>query len=94
MSLTNPKNVVTEERLSEFYHQILPYLGNVPDLVMSKFKQSDIYSTSERIVGQWVDGKPLYQKTIRILNPAISWSKISLASYIPNHQQPAALYKD
>lgn len=27
MSLTNPKNVVTEERLSEFYNRILPYLG-------------------------------------------------------------------
>lgn len=27
MSLTNPNKVITEERLSEFYQEILPYLG-------------------------------------------------------------------
>lgn len=27
MSLSNPKLPVTEERLQEFYHKILPYLG-------------------------------------------------------------------
>lgn len=27
MSLTNPTDVITEQRLSEFYQQILPYLG-------------------------------------------------------------------
>lgn len=27
MALTNPKDIVTEERLAEFYQQILPYLG-------------------------------------------------------------------
>ena len=31
MSLTNPKKVVTEERLSEFYGRILPYLGGSAD---------------------------------------------------------------
>ena len=31
MSLTNPKNVVTEERLSEFYNRILPYLGGTAE---------------------------------------------------------------
>jgi hypothetical protein len=28
------------------------------------YKQSTNYSTSEQIVGTWIDGKPLYQKTI------------------------------
>lgn len=31
MSLTNPKKVITEERLSEFYQGILPYLGGSAD---------------------------------------------------------------
>ena len=62
MSLTNPNKIVTEERLSEFYQGILPYLGGMPELVANKFSRSDIYSTTEKIVGQWTDGKPLYQK--------------------------------
>lgn len=64
MSLTNPKTVVTEERLSEFYQQILPYLGGMPEMLANKFSKSDIYSTDEKMIGQWIDGKPLYQKTI------------------------------
>ena len=32
MSLTNPDKVVTEERLSEFYQQILPYMGGMSQL--------------------------------------------------------------
>lgn len=71
MSLTNPNSVVTEERLSDFYQGILPYLGGMPDILANKFNKSDLYSTDEKIVGQWVDGKPLYQKTI-ISNPSTS----------------------
>ena len=64
MSLTNPNKVITEERLSEFYQGILPYLGGMPEAIVNKFSKSDIYSTTEKMVGQWIDGKPLYQKTI------------------------------
>ena len=68
MSLTNPNKVITEERLSEFYQQILPYMGGMPEMVANKFSRSDIYSTTEKIVGQWINGKPLYQKTVSGLN--------------------------
>ena len=64
MSLTNPKDVVTEERLSEFYGQILPYLGGMPEALANKFSKSDLYSTDEKIVGCWTDGRPIYQKTV------------------------------
>ena len=66
MSLTNPKTVVTEERLSEFYQGILPYLGGMPEILANKFSKSDLYSPNEKMIGQWTDGKPLYQKTIEI----------------------------
>lgn len=62
MSLTNPNKVITEERLSEFYGQILPYLGGMPDLLANKFNKSDLYSTDEKMIGCWIDGKPLYQR--------------------------------
>jgi hypothetical protein len=63
MSLTNPKNVVIEERLSEFYKEILPYLGGMPEILANMFSKADLYSTDEKIVGCWTDGRPLYQKT-------------------------------
>lgn len=66
MSLTNPDKTVTEERLSEFYGQILPYLGGMPELLGNKISRSDLYSTSEKIIGQWTDGKPVYQKVVNI----------------------------
>lgn len=28
------------------------------------------YSTSEKVIGTWVDGKPIYQKTIEVNNPS------------------------
>lgn len=34
MSLTNPDKIVTEERLSEFYGQILPYLGGASNTLV------------------------------------------------------------
>lgn len=63
MSLTNPNSVVTEERLSDFYQGILPYLGGMPDILANKFNKSDLYDiNTEKIVGRWVDGRCLYQK--------------------------------
>lgn len=63
MSLTNPESVITEQRLSEFYQGILPYLGGMPEILANKIDRSNIYSTTEKIIGQWTDGKPIYQKT-------------------------------
>lgn len=62
MSLSNPDTVVTEERLYQFYQQILPYLGGMPDILANKFSKADLYSTDEKLIGRWIDGKPLYQK--------------------------------
>ena len=64
MSLTNPNSLVTEERLNQFYGQILPYLGGMPDVLANKFSKGDLYSTDEKMIGVWIDGKPLYQKTV------------------------------
>lgn len=63
MSLTNPEKIVTEERLNEYHQTILPYLGGMPDILANKFSRADLYSTDEKMVGRWTDGKPLYQKT-------------------------------
>ena len=55
---------VTEDSLREFYQQIQPYLNADVPVIANKYDKASLYSETERIVGQWVDGKPLYQKTI------------------------------
>lgn len=81
MPLTNPNKVVTEERLSEFYGQILPYMGGMPDVLANKFSKSDIYSTDEKMIGVWTDNKPLYQKIIIISSSDIPNSNIKYINH-------------
>ena len=42
---------------------VYPQAGNLVSIV-NAFNKGDIYSTTERMIGQWQDSKPLYQKTI------------------------------
>lgn len=52
----------TKEQLQD----VVEYMGNnihVPQLVQ-RFDGENIYSTEERIIGSWVDGRPIYQKTV------------------------------
>lgn len=66
MSVQNPERVVTKQDLADFYGQILPYLGGMPEVLANKFSKGDMYSTDEKMIGQWIDGKPLYQKCYNI----------------------------
>lgn len=79
MSLTNPNKPVTEARLQEFYHRIKSYLGFTK---MPSEDMSDVisplpsiqpryhkYSTEEHIVGEWIDGRPIYEKVVESTIP-------------------------
>lgn len=62
MALTNDQ--ITAQNFKDFYGQIRPYLnGQVPTFA-NQFSRSDLYSTDEKIIGSFTDGKPLYQKTV------------------------------
>lgn len=54
--------LATKDDLKEMYNRIYPYLGGMPEMVANKFSKGDLYSTDEKMIGQWIDGKPLYQK--------------------------------
>lgn len=41
----------------------------------------DVYSTDEKIVGKWVDGKPLYRKSYEVTTPSASNSSTVLFTY-------------
>lgn len=77
-NVTNTDPVVTESKLTEFYEDIKPFLG-CPAYVTQE-GDAEYYSTDEKVVGRWTDGKPLYQKVI-YFNPQItitanSWQNI------------------
>jgi hypothetical protein len=72
MSVTNPDKVVTKQDLTDFYNKIFPYLGGMPEMVANKFSKSDIYSTTEKMIGQWIDGLPLYERCIEITMPTVT----------------------
>ena len=40
------------------------------------------FSYEEQVVGTWIDGKPLYQRTILYTNPVLDWSEQPIG--IPN----------
>ena len=81
-NITNTDAIVTEQKLTEFYEEIKPYLGCPAYLTQDN--GSDYYSTTEKVVGRWTDGKPLYQKVISDTFPnAVSTNKrISIGANI------------
>lgn len=73
MSLEN--NDITAKNFQTFYEGIRPYLnGSFPTPIVNKFSKGDLYSTDEKIIGQWINGKPLYQKTVDSDSVAIPYN--------------------
>ena len=60
MAIQDDNTVLCKGDLKAYHEKILPYLGGN---FMLDTNVSDYYSTDEKIVGVWTDGKPLYQKT-------------------------------
>ena len=62
MAIQSDETLVTKGDLKTLYtDKILPYLGGN---MMMQTGVSEYYSTNEKVVGVWLDGKPVYQKTI------------------------------
>lgn len=60
MAIQDDKTILNKGDLKAYHQKILPYLGG--NMMMST-NNSDYYSTDEKVVGVWTDGKPIYQKT-------------------------------
>ena len=58
-------------------------VNNVSDAIDDlKFKKvSNNYSTEEQVIGTWIDGKPLYQKSFSANSPAIVGSEDTIATF-------------
>ena len=55
---------IVEQAISDYHESILPYLNGMVPTIANKFDKANLYSEDEQIVGRWIDGKPLYQKTV------------------------------
>lgn len=60
--------LATKQDLKDMYDRMYPYLGGMPEVLANKFSKGDMYSTDEKMIGQWVDGKPLYQKVFSVVD--------------------------
>jgi len=68
--ITHNDPLVTESKLTEFYNDIKPFLG-CPAYVTQEGDEM-YFSTEEKVVGRWIDGRPLYQKTFTKNNISVS----------------------
>ena len=60
------EKLATKSDLHEMYNRMLPYMGGMPEVLANKFSKSDLYSDTEKIIGCWHDGRPIYQKTVNV----------------------------
>lgn len=81
MSLTNPNTPVSQQDLQDFYHKLLPYMGGSFGMIANKFSKGDMYSTDEKMIGQWIDGKPLYQRSVSSNFPNSAGSAVSVVDF-------------
>lgn len=52
---------------------MMPTISMMPSLpVVGTINRSDIYDTTEKVIGCWTDGRPLYQKVITLTTPQCS----------------------
>ena len=66
MAIQNDNTILRKGDLKAYHDRIVPYLANN---LMVRTNVSDYYSTDEKIVGVWTDGKPIYQKTLTLSKP-------------------------
>lgn len=61
MAVQNDNTILKKADLKAYHERIAPMLGGT---FMVSTNNSDYYSTDEKVVGVWTDGKPLYQRTM------------------------------
>lgn len=62
---------------------MMPTISMIPSLpVVGTMSKSDLYSTTEKVVGMWTDGRPVYQKVFTGTMPSTSSDGTLITSYI------------
>lgn len=61
MAIQDDNTILNKGDLKAYHEAIAPMLGGT---FMVRTNNSDFYSTDEKVVGVWTDGKPIYQRTV------------------------------
>lgn len=75
MAIQSDDTALSKGDLKAYHERILPYLGGN---MMMQTAVSDYYSTDEKIVGVWTNGKPVYQKVINFTTPSTANTETSI----------------
>lgn len=67
MAIQDDNTILMKSDLKAYHEAIAPMLGGS---FMLSTNVSDYYSTDEKIVGAWTDGRPVYQKTFTFTTPS------------------------
>lgn len=80
-NLVNGTNVVIEESGDNISMNLSStYNTNLPQEINDSFKENNIYSTTETVIGTWVNNKPIYRKIVARNITATNHTTISLSS--------------
>ena len=63
--MSQTDNFPYKEQLMDIVHDMGSQMY-IPQLVQH-FDKSMIFDTTEKVVGKWIDGRPIYQKTISVV---------------------------
>lgn len=67
INVINPVNGVTKEEFSDMSEDDKKGIVVVTDeIVPSPVQLGEIYSTEERVIGTWIDGKPIYRRVFNL----------------------------
>lgn len=69
MAIQDDNTILNKGDLKAYHEAIAPLLGGT---FMVRTNNSDFYSTDEKVVGVWTNGKPLYQKTLQGVFPTVT----------------------
>ena len=85
MAIQDDNTILNKGDLKAYHEAIAPMLGGT---FMVRTNNSDFYSTDEKVVGIWTDGKPIYQKTVELSEPLVmtgsTWYPIGLNAITDN----------
>lgn len=82
LGVTTPVKAVTQAEYDAMPEEERGGFKIITDANISLKDRGEVYSTEETLIGTWIDGKPLYRKTIKGKFSGTGWQSIS--DDIPN----------
>ena len=81
-NLVNGTNIIIEESGDNISMNLSSaYNTNLQQEINDSFKENNIYSTDETIIGTWINGKPIYRKVVQYNKTSNGQVDLNLSTY-------------